>query len=157
MDRWLAELKEIGLELFGRQSPGEMWALVAVCVFALFFLYGKMSEGFKGGGKRSFLTLIPGILLAGLAAVAVRLYWSPDWIHQLVGVGVVFLVVVLPLTAWIEKTSYQSSLLVWLVCGLVLAAILVLERPLVDSFRRGVKKGSLVREQKDFYEELQKK
>lgn len=35
MSKWIAELTEIGYELFGRSSPGEMWALVAVCVMGV--------------------------------------------------------------------------------------------------------------------------
>ena len=154
MDRWIAELTEIFHELFGRQSSDEMWALVVVCVIVLFSLYGRMSEGFRGGGEHSFLTLIPGVLLAGLTMAAVRFYWSLDWLPQLLGVLAVFIVVVLPLTAWVEKTSYKNSLLVWLVCSLVLAAIFTVERPLVDTVRRGIENSSLVQLQNDFFKEI---
>jgi hypothetical protein len=157
MSQWLNELQEIGFELFGRESAGEMWGLVAVCVFALFFLYGKLSQGFKGGGDRSFLVIIPAVLVAALAMAAVRIYWSSSWGFMLAAALIAFLVIILPLTAAVEKTSYVSALLVWLVCALTLTFILVLEKPVVDSFQRGVKKGSLIKKQQDFYKELEKK
>lgn len=157
MVQWLNELKDVGFELFGRESSGEMWALISVCVLVLFFMYGKLSQGFKGGGDRSFLVILPGVLITALALAAVRMYWSSSWGGQLAAVIIVFLVIILPLTVAVEKTSYLSALLVWLVCALALAFILTIERPLVDSFQRGIKKGSLVKEQQDFYKELEKK
>jgi hypothetical protein len=157
MDRWLAELKEIAFEQFGRQSAGEMWALVAVCIFVVFFLYGKLAAGFTGRGQHSFLVLIPGVLLMAVAVAAVRIFWSSEWVWQLAAALAALLLVVLPLTARVEKASYLSAGVVWGVCLLALAAVLIMERPLVDSFRRGVNKGSLIREQRDFYEELNKK
>ncbi len=157
MDRWLAELKEIGFELFGRDSSGETWALVVVCVFVLFFLYGKLSAGFKERGRYSFLVLVLGILLTGLAVAAVRMFWSTNWLWQLGAALAALLFVVFPLTAAVEKTSYPSAAVVWTVCLLALTAVLIMERPLVDSFRRGIQKGSLVREQKDFFKEMDKK
>lgn len=157
MNQWLSELQKIGFELFGRESSGEMWALVAVCVFVLFFLYGKLSQGFKGGGDRSFLVIIPAVLITALAMAAVRMYWSSNWGVQLAAALIAFLVIILPLTAAVEKTSYVSALLVWLVCALTLTFILVLEKPVVESFQRGVKKGSLIKKQQNFYEELEKR
>ena len=157
MNQWLSELQEIGFELFGRESSGEMWGLVAVCVFVLFGLYGKLSAGFKGRGQRSFFTLVPGVILMAFALAVVRLFWSSDWIWQLAAVLAVLLVLVLPLTAALEKTSYLSAGLVWFVCLLALAAVLTVERPVMESIRRGIQKGSLLREEKNFYEELDKK
>ncbi len=157
MDRLLSELKEIGFEQFGRQSAGEMWALVAVCIFVVFFIYGKLAAGFTGRGQHSFLVLIPGVLLMAAAVAALRMFWSSEWGWQLAAALAVLLVAVLPLTARVEKTSYLSAGVVWMTCLLALAAVLIAERPLVDSFRRGVNKGSLIREQRNFYEELNKK
>jgi Mg2+/Co2+ transporter CorB len=101
--------------------------------------------------------IIPAVLVAALAMAAVRIYWSSSWGFMLAAALIAFLVIILPLTAAVEKTSYVSALLVWLVCALTLTFILVLEKPVVDSFQRGVKKGSLIKKQQDFYKELEKK
>jgi hypothetical protein len=57
----------------------------------------------------------------------------------------------------VEKTSYLCALQVWLVCVLTLSFVLVMERPLMESIRRGIDKGSLVKEQKDFFKEVGRK
>ena len=157
MSQWLSELQEIGFELFGRDSAGEMWGLVTVCIFVFFGLYGKLSSGFTGKGEKSFLALVPGLLLIGLALVSVRLFWSSDWLWQMAAVLAILFLAVFPLTALVEKTSYLSAGLVWIVCLLVLAAVLVIEKPIVDSIRRGIQKGSLIKEENDFFEEIEKK
>jgi energy-coupling factor transporter transmembrane protein EcfT len=133
-----------------------MWALVAVCVLVVFFLYGKMSEGFKGGGKSSVLTLIPGVFLITLVMAAIRIFVSTDLLWQIVAALIVVFAVILPITTVVEKTTYQSAVLVWVVCALALAMILAMEKPLVSAFQRGIEKGSLVKERKNFYESLDK-
>ncbi len=154
MDKWLSVMEDIGRSLFGRESSAEMWSLVVVCVFFLFFVYHKMSAGFIGKGNRSFLVLIPGVLLMVLAAAAVQIYLSTDGMLQAAAAVLVFLAVVLPLTKAVEKTSYLSALFVWGVCALVLTAILLLEKPFVQTIQRGIKKGSLVREHQDYSDKL---
>lgn len=149
MSEWIAELTKIGYELFGRSSPGEMWALVVVCVFAVFFLYGKLAQGFQGKGQHSLFVLVPSILLMGLAAVAARLYWSSAMVCQLAAVLVVFLAVVLPLTCRLEKTGYFNAMIPWVVTALLLAAILYLEPIVMKTLSRGVEKGSLLEREKN--------
>jgi len=149
MNEWLDKLQEIGLLFFGRDSAAEMWALIVVCALVVFFVYNKISIGFAGKGNGSVFVLIPGFVLLALTAVAVQLYWTDDWVFQLAAVAGSFFLLVLPLTKMIEKTSYLSALMVWTVCGLLLGAILLLERPLVQSFQRGIEKGSLMKNHRD--------
>ncbi len=157
MDRWLTAFKEIGFELVGRESSNEMWGLAAVCVFVLFFLYGRLSEGFKGGGKSSFMVLLPGLILMAVVMATVRVFLSEDWLWQLLAALIVVVAVILPVTAAVEKASYLSVALVWGVCALALVMIIAMERPLVSSFRHGIEKGSLVKKQNNFFEALDKR
>lgn len=154
MNQWLSEIQEICVELFRRDSSGEMWSLVAVCVLALFGLYGKLSAGFKGEGQRSLLTLVLGLFVMAIGVAAVRIYWSSDLLLQLAAALVVLLVIVIPFTAIFENASYSSAGLVWIFCLVVVAVILIVERPLVDSMRRGgIGKLSLSPKEWGLYEE----
>lgn len=154
MDKWLDALKEIGLAVFGRESTSEMWAVVVVCIFAVFVVYEKISFGFPGKGSRSFLTLIPGIILLALASVAAQLYLAHNWIIQTGAILAVLLVVVLPLTKVVEKTSYLNALFIWAACAMVMGLILYMEPLVVQSVRRGIDKGSLMKDQHDVGDEI---
>ncbi|MBI9021480.1 MAG: hypothetical protein JEZ10_09545 [Verrucomicrobia bacterium] len=154
MDKWLDALKEIGLAVFGRESTSEMWAVVVVCIFAVFMVYEKIAVGFPGKGSRSFLTLIPGIVLLALASVAAQLYLTNSWIIQTGAILAVLLVVVLPLTKAVEKTSYLNALLIWTACAVVMGVILYMEPLVVQSFRRGIEKGSLMKNQHEIGDDI---
>ena len=149
MNRWISELKQVGLVFFGRESSGEMWGLVVVCIAVSFLLYKKMSNGFVGRGEKTFLTLIPGVLLMALAAVAVRIFLDGSGLLQLSVVGVCFLVIVAPMTALVEKTKYLSAMIPWVVTAAVLAVILYIEPILVDAIKGGAEKGSLLKAHRD--------
>jgi len=154
MDKWLDTLKQIGLAVFGRESTSEMWAVVVVCIFAVFMVYEKISTGFPGKGSRSFLTLIPGIILLALASVAAQLYLTHNWIIQTGAILVVLLVVVLPLTKAVEKTSYLNALFIWTACAIVMGVILYMEPLVVQSVRRGIDRGSLMKDRHDIGDEI---
>jgi len=149
MSDWLNSLREIGLALFGRESAGEMWALAVVCVLVVFFLYKKLSCGFAGRGEKTFLTLIPGILIMLAAVLAVRIYLRGTLLLQLIVVAVCFLALVLPLTAKVEKTGYFNAMVPWVVTAMVLVLILYLEPLVMNTLSRGVEKGSLLEQQKN--------
>lgn len=148
MEKWWNALKQIGILLFGRESTSEMWAVAVVCIFAVFLVYEKISAGFHGKGRRSFLTLIPGVILLALTAAAVRLYVSGGSGVQLLAVLSVFFVVVVPLTRAVEKTSYFNAFFVWAACALVMGAILFVEPGIVRSFQRGIEKGTLMNDRR---------
>lgn len=148
MNEWLDGLRQIGYMFFARDSAAEMWSLIVVCIFVVFLLYNKISAGFAGKGNRSFVVLTLGILVMALVSIAVQLYWTEDGLVRSLAALAAFFVAVLPLTKAIEKTTYWSSLIVWTVCALVLAAILYLEPFVVNTLSRGVEKGSLLERQK---------
>ena len=154
MNDWLDALRKTGLFLFERESVSEMWGVVVLCLFFVFWVYGKISAGFSSQGGRSFLTVIPGIFVLVLASVAVRVYLTNDWLIQWVAVLLAFLLVVLPLTKAVEKTSYFNAMLVWGVCALVVGVILLMEPLVVQSFQRGIKKGSLMKDQHEIENEI---
>jgi len=149
MSDWTSTLKGIGLDIFGRESAGEMWALVVVCAVVVFLLYRKLSSGFAGRGEKTFLTLIPGILVMVAVVAAVRIYLGGTLLLQWIAVGVSFLVLVLPLTSKVEKTGYFNAMVPWVVTALVLAVILYLEPLVMNTLSRGVEKGSLLERQKN--------
>lgn len=149
MNEWISKFKQIGLAVFGRESAGEMWALVVVCVVVGFLLYKKLSNGFVGRGEKTFLTLIPGLFLMVASAVAVDIYLDGSFLLQLISALVCFLGIVLPLTAKIEKTGYFNALLPWGGTAVVLAAILYIEPLVVNAIDGGAKKGSLLKERRD--------
>ncbi len=149
MSEWISALKEIGLTLFGRESSGEMWAVAVVCTVVVFLLYRKLSSGFAGRGEKTFLTLIPGILVMVAVVAAVRIYLGGTLLLQWIAVGVSFLVLVLPLTSKVEKTGYFNAMVPWVVTALVLAVILYLEPIVMETLSRGVEKGSLLEKQKN--------
>ena len=148
MSEWTSTLKRIGLEIFGRESSGEMWAVVVVCAVVAFLLYRKLSSGFAGRGEKTFLTLIPGVLILVAIVAAVRIYLGGTLLLQWVAAGVGFLVLVLPLTSKIEKTGYFNAMVPWVVTALVLAVILYLEPLVMNTLSSGVEKGSLLERQK---------
>jgi len=149
MNEWLNGLRDIGLSLFGRDSATEMWALAVVCAVVAFLVYKKLSTGFAGRGERTFLTLIPGILIMLAAAVAVRIYLNGTLLLQLIVAAACFLALVLPLTAKVEKTGYFNAMVPWVVTALLLAVILYLEPLVINTLNRGVEKGSLLEQQKN--------
>ena len=149
MSEWTSALKEIGLEFFGRESSGEMWALAVVCAVVVFLLYRKLSSGFAGRGEKTFLTLLPGILIMLAGVVAVRIYLGGTLLLQGIVVLICFLVLVLPLTAKVEKTGYFNAMVPWVVTAMVLAVILYLEPLVMNTLNRGVEKGSLLEKQKN--------
>jgi len=148
MNDWISTLREIGLEIFGRESSTEMWALFVVCAVVAFLLYKKLSSGFAGRGEKTFLTLIPGILIMVAVVAAVRIYLGGTLLLQLIVVAVCFLALVLPLTAKVEKTGYFNAMVPWLVTAIVLVVILYLEPLVMNTLSRGVEKGSLLEKQK---------
>jgi hypothetical protein len=154
MSEWIKEFRTIGLEIFGRESSGEMWAMVVLCVFIGFLLYKKMSSGFEGRGEKTFLTLIPGVFIMVVAVAAVRIYLGGTFLLQVAVVGVCFLVIVLPITMRVEKTRYFTAMIPWGVTVLVLAAILYLEPLIMQSLSRGVEKGSLMKDHRDDVESI---
>ncbi len=149
MSDWTSTLKGIGLDIFGRESSGEMWAVAVVCAVVVFLLYRKLSSGFAGRGEKTFLTLIPGILVMVAVVAAVRIYLGGTLLLQWIAVGVSFLVLVLPLTSKVEKTGYFNAMVPWVVTALVLAVILYLEPLVMNTLSRGVEKGSLLERQKN--------
>jgi hypothetical protein len=154
MSDWINEFRTIGLEIFRRESSGEMWAMVVLCVFIGFLLYKKMSSGFEGRGEKTFLTLIPGVFIMVAAVAAVRIYLGGAFLLQAAAVGVCFLVIVLPITMRVEKTRYFTAMIPWGVTALVLAAILYLEPLIMQSLSRGVEKGSLMKDHRDEVESI---
>ena len=154
MEDWINEFRNIGLEIFGRESAGEMWAMVVLCVFVGFLLYKKMSSGFVGRGEKTFLTLIPGVFIMVAAVVAVRIYLGGTLLLQAATVGVCFLVIVIPITMRVEKTRYFTALIPWCVTALVLAAILYAEPLVMKTLSRGVEKGSLLKDHRDDVESI---
>ena len=89
-----------------------------------------------------------------LALVASQLYLSHNWIIQAGAVLAVFLVVVLPLTRVIEKTSYLNALFTWTVCAIVTGVILYVEPLVVQSVRRGIDKWSLMEDRHDVGDDI---
>jgi hypothetical protein len=154
MSDWINEFRTIGLEIFGRESSGEMWAMVVLCVFVGFLLYKKMSSGFVGRGEKTFLTLIPGVFIMVAAVAAVRIYLGRTFLLQAAAVGVCFLVIVLPITMRVEKTRYFTAMIPWGVTALVLAAILYTEPLIMQLLSRGVEKGSLMKDHRDEVESI---
>ena len=144
MNNWIKELEEIGLSIFGRESAGEMWAMVVICVVVAFLLYRKLSSGFVGHGEKAFLTLVPGVMILVSVTAAVRIYLNGSLLIQLIAVLIFFLGLVLPLTAKIEKTGYLNVILPWGVTAIVLAAILYIEPIVMDAISTGIEKGSLI-------------
>ena len=149
MNKWMDAFKEIGLSFFGRETAGEMWAMVVICVVIAFLLYKKLSSGFAGQGEKTFFTLIPGVLMMVSAAVAVRIYMGGTLFLQLIAALACFLIIVLPLTVRIEKTSYFNAMIPWVVTALVLAVILYLEPLVMNTLSSGVQKGSLLEREKN--------
>jgi len=154
MSDWVNEFRTIGLEILGRESSGEMWAIVVLCVFIGFLLYKKMSSGFVGRGEKTFLTLVPGVFIMVAAVAAVRIYLGGTSLLQAVVAAVCFLAIVLPLTMRVEKTRYFTAMIPWGVTALVLAAILYLEPLVMQSFSRGIEKGSLMKDHRDGVESI---
>ena len=149
MSEWISELKQIGLAFFGRESSGEMWAMVVVCTVVGFLLYKKLSAGFEGRGEKTFLTLIPGILLMAASAVAVDIYLNGNELLQWIAVAACFLVLVLPLTMWVERARYFAAMVPWIVTAIVLAVILVVEPMVMNAINGGIEKGSLMKDHRD--------
>jgi len=149
MDKWIYEFKQIGMAIFGRESSGEMWAMVVVCTIVGFILYKKLSAGFEGRGEKTFLTLIPGVLLMAASAVVVDIYLNGDALLQWIAAGICFLVAVLPLTMLVEKARYFAAMVPWIVTAIVLAAILFVEPVIMDAVAGGIEKGSLLKGHSD--------
>ncbi len=149
MSDWISTLRQIGLEIFGRESSGEMWAVAVVCVVLVFLLYKKLSTGFAGRGEKALLTLLPGILIMLASVAAVRIYLGGTFLLQGIAVLVCFLAFVLPLTSKVEKTGYFNAMIPWVVTAIVLAVLLYLEPVVMSTLNRGVEKGSLLEKQKN--------
>jgi len=154
MSEWISEFKQIGLAFFGRESSGEMWAMVVICVVVGFLLYKKLSAGFEGRGEKTFLTLIPGILLMAASAVAVDIYLNGNELLQWIAVLACFLLIVLPLTMLVEKARYFSAMVPWIVTAIVLAVILYVEPLVMNAVNCGIEKGSLMKDHRDEANEL---
>ncbi len=149
MNAWKEELRQIGLEVFGRGSSGEMWEMVVICVFVGFLLYKKMSSNFVGQGEKTFSTLIPGVFMVIAAVAAIRIYLGETLFLQGAAIGIV-----LPITMQVEKTRYFNAMIPWGVTALVLAVILYLEPLMVQSFSRGVERGSLLKDHRNKTESI---
>ena len=154
MSDWINEFRNIGLEVFGRESSGEMWAMVVLCVFVGFLIYKKMASEFAGQGEKTFLTLIPGVFIMVAAVAAVRVFLGGTFLLQAVVLGICFFSIVLPITMRVEKTRYIFAIIPWGVMVLVLVAILYLEPLVMQSFSRGIEKGSLLKDHRDKVESI---
>ncbi len=149
MNMWTSTLRQIGLDVFGRESSGEMWTVVAVCVVLAFLFYKMLSSGFAGRGEKTVLTLVPGVLIMSAVVAAVRIYLDGSLLLQAFALLVGFLVIVLPLTAAIEKTGYFNAMIPWVVTAIVLVVFLYLEPTVMNVLSRGVEQGSLMEKQRD--------
>lgn len=140
MNAWLSHTVQLLTHFFGRATPAETYAVIALCV-----LLGGLALSRVGtalGSLWAFYTT--GVLLAAaglallVAAMAIPqvLGLTSCWM-PLAASGLALLVVVLPLTILFQKGGYVTALIAWTVALLTVGAILTLEprvRRVVDKY-----------------------
>ncbi|GEM_PF-3253451 len=147
MNAWVEHLAELTRTLVGRESDAEMWILTGICLLAGLLLFRKMSSLLGGANHwwRVLILFFSGLALIAAAAAAAALM-NGGWLFLAGGALLALLAVMVPVTAALEKVSYLTALLVWAVCCIVIAVILWLETPVMDSFDKGAEKAEQLKE-----------
>lgn len=134
-------VRAIGVSLFERGSPLETWGLVAVFFMVTIAVYKLVAKAF-GLPSRAILVLVPGFFILLLSMAAVQVFWTADLRFQLAVAGVVFFVVVIPLSNVLQGSSWFSSLILWGVTLSAAAAIFYAESAISGAVRQGAGSGS---------------
>lgn len=157
---WLVAAKSLLRLLLGNpQTTIELYvtAALAWCGFVIVHAISGKALGLAQATRLTSAVVSVvglGIIMAGM--IAARLYF-PGWQHEawriwtLVASGVlVGLIIVVPVTCWIQKGGYIGALMTWVLASLAAALIIVLTGGIFDGVaggRRGAEKGKLHREQ----------
>lgn len=144
MDAWLSGMYEIFLHFFGRATPVETGAVIALCVLPGALALSRI--GTAMGSRKAFYST--GVLLtaAGLVLLVAAMVLPPffglddGWMPIAAAIAAL-VVVVLPLTALFQKGGYIVALIAWTIALLVVGAVLSLEPMVMRTFEKGVEKG----------------
>lgn len=152
----LSAMRDTLAAFFSRAAPWHTWGLAAGFVLAVVLVY-RLTARACGAQPRSLMVLTPGFFLLLLASAAVRVFWTQQVLPQLFAVLVLFFVLVLPLSCAIQKTSWISSLLLWIVTLLTAAALFYAEAAVSDAVEKGSGSGSLYKKRHGQLDDLFKR
>jgi hypothetical protein len=144
MDTWLSQTFGLFVHFFGRETLNETYVLIALCILLGALALSRISTGL--GAIGAFYTtgviLVPLGLALLVAALALPPVFGLDacWM-PLAMAGLVFLIVVLPLTILFQKGGYVTALIAWTVTLLVVGAVLTLEPAVRHSADKYIEKG----------------
>lgn len=149
MNAWLNGTSGLLVHFFVRETPAEMYVVIALCVLLGALALSRVSVGF--GSLKAFYTtavlLMPPGLVMLIAAMALphglgmNVWWMP-----LAAATLVFLAVVVPVTMLLMKGGYVNTLVAWTVAVLVTGAVLTLEprvKRSFDGFKKCFESGTL--------------
>jgi hypothetical protein len=157
MNAWMEQLAKLIRTLVERESAAEMWILTGACILAGLLLFKKLSALMGGANHwwRALVLFFSGLALMAAAAAAAALV-NGGWLFLAGGALLALLAVAVPVTAALERVSYLTALLVWAVCCAAVAAILLIENPVMDTFDKGAVKAEQLKEHRLQTEEYQK-
>jgi hypothetical protein len=144
MSVWLNRTVELLQAFFVRESPGETYAVIALCVLLGALALSRVSTALGGMWAFFFsgIFLTAGgliLLVAGLTAPS-AFGWNDIWM-PMAAAGLVFLLIVLPLTALLQRSGYIATLIAWTVTLLVIGAFLALEPIMMSIAEKAVQRG----------------
>jgi hypothetical protein len=144
MDAWLKGTYQLLLHFFGRDTPNETYLLIALCVLFGALPLSRISTklGAIGAFYTTAVLLTPlGLVLLVAATAAPPVFGLDAYWMPLAAAGLVFLVVVIPLTILFQKGGYVTALIAWMVTVLVVGAMLTLEPMAKDMVKKFAARG----------------
>lgn len=146
---WLDALKLTGRIVFERDSALETGILIVAFVLLMTLFFNLIAKTLTGYRPRVLSVLGMGFLILAAASAAALAFWCDQLVPQIISVAVALFVVVLPWTQRVQKTSYLSAFLLWVVVLLFVAAFFYGESVISQSVRSGAGRGSSLKRHND--------
>ncbi len=130
MDEWLSELCGLFFNFFGRETPSEMYVVVALCILLGALALSRVGTSLGALGAfyvtGVLITVFGLVMLFAVMAVVPAFTYFPFWVSLIMAV-LVLLAVVVPLTGFLQNGGYVKALIAWTVTLLTIGAVLTLE------------------------------
>ena len=144
MEAWLNGCYGLFLHLFGRATPNETYMVIALCVLLGALALSRVSTSLGAIGAfytTGLISTVLGLVLLVAAMAVPQAFGYEFFLIPLAAAGLMFLVVVLPLTILFQKGGYLAALIAWTIALLTIGAILTLEPKVIHAFDQYIEKG----------------
>lgn len=112
---WFDALKLTGGIVFERSSALETGILIVAFILFSVLFFSLIAKTLTGYRPRVLSVLGVGFFVLASASAAAVAFWSDQLVPQAISIAVALFAVVLPWTKRIQRTSYLSAFLLWVV------------------------------------------